>query len=258
MHGTADDFVKYSGIHAFLNTKIAESGCPTTPVTTKPYPASKADSRSFKEYWGPCTNGQGQKSEIVLISVAGMIHDWATVGKANANEDPQFAGKPFDINGSEEAWAFLKTHSLTVSSTGGQTGGGGAAASGGAGNGGTHTGGAGGTPGGTGGSGAIDAGGGPSGGGAGGAIIGAGGALAGAGGATTGGAAQQSSGGAVAGTGGALLGTGGTVNSTGTDEDSGCSCKIGRSSASFQGLGGLVLGLSVLLRRRRSAGGRGF
>jgi hypothetical protein len=32
MHGTADDFVKYSGIHAFLNTKIAEYGCPATPV----------------------------------------------------------------------------------------------------------------------------------------------------------------------------------------------------------------------------------
>ena len=55
------------------------------------------------------------QSEITLISVAGMIHDWATPGKANANEDPNFSGKPFDVNGSEEAWAYLKTQSLNES-----------------------------------------------------------------------------------------------------------------------------------------------
>lgn len=126
MHGTADDFVKYSGIHAFLNTKIAEYGCPTTPVTTKPYPASKADSKSYKEFWGPCTNSEGKKSEITLISIAGMIHDWATAGKANANTDPEFAGKPFDIDGSEEAWAFLKARSLTGADSGSAAGGNGA------------------------------------------------------------------------------------------------------------------------------------
>lgn len=112
MHGTADDFVKYSGIHAFLNTRIQAYGCPSTPVRTEPYPEGAADSKSFKESWGPCPNEDGTESEVVLISVAGMIHDWATPGKANTNEDPEFNGKPFDIDGSEEAWAFLKTYSL--------------------------------------------------------------------------------------------------------------------------------------------------
>jgi MYXO-CTERM domain-containing protein len=118
MHGTADDFVPYSGIHAFLKTKVTQYGCPATPVRTEPYPIDKPDSQSFKEYWGPCTNGKGQTSEIILISVTGMIHDWATAGKANANTDPAFSGKPFDIDGSEEAWAFLKTHSLSGSIAG--------------------------------------------------------------------------------------------------------------------------------------------
>lgn len=112
IHGTADDFVPYSGIHAFLGTKVSAYGCPATPVTTDPYPAAQSDSKSFKEYWGVCTNDNGTKSSITLVSVAGMIHDWATAGKANTNEDPEFAGKPFDIDGSEEAWAFLKTQSL--------------------------------------------------------------------------------------------------------------------------------------------------
>jgi len=130
MHGTADDFVGYSGIHNFLNSKIAQYGCPTTAVTTKPYPVGKADSKSFKEYWGPCDNGNGKTSEIILVSVAGMIHDWATAGKANANTDPEFAGKPFDIDGSEEAWAFLKQHSLDSSVPGGGGAGGAAGAAG--------------------------------------------------------------------------------------------------------------------------------
>ncbi len=111
IHGTADDFVKYSNLHAFLNTKIAEYGCPQTAQRTEPYPSSNPASQSFKEYWGPCFKN-GQQSDITLISVKGMIHDWATPGKMNANEDPLYNGKPFDVNGSEEAWAYLKTQSL--------------------------------------------------------------------------------------------------------------------------------------------------
>ena len=122
MHGTADDFVAYSGIHAFLNTKITAYGCPTTAVTTDPYPPDNPASKSFKEYWGPCTNANGQNSEIILISVAGMIHDWPTAGKANTNEDPEFAGLPFDVDGSEEAWAFLRTHSLDGGNASGGSG----------------------------------------------------------------------------------------------------------------------------------------
>lgn len=148
MHGTADDFVAYSGIHAFLQTRVEAYGCPgTPPVTTDPYPVDKPDSKSFTETWGPCPNANDSTSEIVLVSVAGMIHDWATAGKANTNEDPEFTGKPFDIDGSEEAWAFLKQYSLEGkigdgSGTGGASGSGGAggAGSGGAPGGGTGTG----------------------------------------------------------------------------------------------------------------------
>ncbi|NLP02122.1 MAG: hypothetical protein GX089_06485 [Fibrobacter sp.] len=113
IHGTADDFVAYSNLHNFLNNKIREYGCPQTAQRTEPYPVSNPNSKSFKEYWGPCTDNNGMTSEITLISVTGMIHDWATPGKANANDDPAFKGKPFDVNGSEEAWAYLKTQSLT-------------------------------------------------------------------------------------------------------------------------------------------------
>jgi poly(3-hydroxybutyrate) depolymerase len=121
MHGTADDFVKYSGIHEFLSGLVTQYGCPATPQRTEPYPASNPASMSFSERWGPCMNGDGLTSEIVLVSVTGMIHDWATAGKPNANEDPAFTGKPFDIDGSEEAWAFLKQHSLDQPSAAGVT-----------------------------------------------------------------------------------------------------------------------------------------
>lgn len=130
MHGTADDFVAYSGIHAYLESWASAYGCPATAIETRPYPESNPSSQSFKESWGPCTNGSGQRSEVVLISVTGMIHDWATAGKANANEDPAFNGEPFDIDGSEEAWAFLKDQSLEPVDDMMETGGTGAAGTG--------------------------------------------------------------------------------------------------------------------------------
>ncbi len=133
MHGTADDFVPYAGIDDFLATKIAQYGCPTTPTRIDPYPANNPSSRSFLERWGPCSNAESDSGEVTLVHVAGMIHDWATAGKPNANEDPEYAGDPFDIDGSEEAWAFLKQHSLLGPTTG--TGGSGNAGTGGVGDG---------------------------------------------------------------------------------------------------------------------------
>jgi len=249
MHGTADDFVKYSTLHAFLDTKVAAYGCPTTPVRTEPYPPSNPGSQSFEEYWGPCTNGAGQQSEIILISVTGMIHDWATAGKANANEDPAFKGKPFDIDGSEEAWAFLKTHSLTDTVIGGQ-GAGSAGSAAAAGEGGA-TGGAGGAGGAQAGSGGV-----------GGAIAGMGsagvagstpqqgvGAMPQQGGA--GGATQQAGGGAAPQS-GTLAGAGAGADSTAQRGDSaGCACVDVRSSGGGPvGLVGLVLGLALSRLRR--------
>lgn len=115
IHGTADDFVKYTDfVNSFNPSQRTRYGCPTAPVRTSPYPADKPGSLSFKETWAPCVKN-GLKSEISLIHVTGMIHDWATPGKANANEDPKYKGKPFDIDGTQEAWNWMKLQSLNGS-----------------------------------------------------------------------------------------------------------------------------------------------
>lgn len=121
IHGTADDFVSYSGfVGTFLPSQRTRYGCPANPTTTKPFPVEvdgrnakqlAQPSNSFLDYWGPCEKG-GLTSELALISVAGMIHDWATADKANANDDPQYKGKPFDVNGTWEAWNFMRQWSL--------------------------------------------------------------------------------------------------------------------------------------------------
>lgn len=112
IHGTADDFVKYTDfVNNFNPSQRTRYGCPTTAVRTSPYPADKPTSLSFKETWSPCVKN-GLRSEISLIHVTGMIHDWATPGKANANEDPKYKGKPFDIDGTQEAWNWMKLQSL--------------------------------------------------------------------------------------------------------------------------------------------------
>jgi len=121
IHGTADDFVSYSGfVGSFLPSQRDRYGCPATPVKTSPYPVNvdgrnaqqlAQPSKSFMEYYGPCEKN-GLKSELALLSVDGMIHDWATPNKANGSDDVNYKGKPFDVNGTWEAWNFMKTHSL--------------------------------------------------------------------------------------------------------------------------------------------------
>lgn len=248
MHGTADDFVAYSGIHNFLGTLMDDYGCPTDPILTDPYPVDDPESQSFKETWGPCVNARGDESEIVLVSVTGMIHDWATAGKANTNEDPNFAGKPFDIDGSEEAWAFLKNHSLlgpddvpVDPGTGGDSG----------------TLGSGGT-----GSGGAD--------GSGGELSGSGGAVAATGGSMAAGGALTSTGGAsdgsnVPGTGGisdpsAMPGDPSTAEGSTDESPAGCACKTssrrGGNAAGFMGLL-LALGWGLRFSRRKMSAFRG-
>lgn len=112
IHGTADDFVKYSQyVGSFGPAQVTRYGC-STPVRIKPYPVDKPTSQSFMDSWSNCDKG-GLKSQLQLLHVTGMIHDWATPGKANANDDPKFKGKPFDVDGTHEAWNFMKQHSLT-------------------------------------------------------------------------------------------------------------------------------------------------
>lgn len=111
MHGNADDFVKYTDfVGSFLPAQLTRYGCPAK-VTTKPYPVNKPTSGSYKDYYGPCVKNN-LKSEITFITVDGMIHDWATPGKLNTNSDTKYKGKPFDIDGTFEAWNWMKTQSL--------------------------------------------------------------------------------------------------------------------------------------------------
>lgn len=124
IHGTADDFVSYSGfVNNFMPAQRARYGCPQTPVKTMPYPVEvngrnnsqlAQPSKSFIEYYGPCEKN-GLISEMALLSVNGMIHDWATPNRANTNEDPNYTGKPLEVNGTWEAWNFMKAHSLNGS-----------------------------------------------------------------------------------------------------------------------------------------------
>jgi len=121
IHGSADDFVKYTDfVGSFLPSQLSRYGCPTTPVKTKPYPTGvdgrnaaqlAQPSQSFRDDYGPCEKN-GLRSEISFLTVTGMIHDWASPNKANANDDVAYKGKPFDVNGTWEAWNWLKTHSL--------------------------------------------------------------------------------------------------------------------------------------------------
>lgn len=119
LYGTADSY--YGKFKSdFLPSQIDRYGCATTSVQTKPFPidvdgrnASQLaqPSQSYKDDWGPC-NKNGLESSIGMITIVGMVHDWATPDKANANDDPNFKGKPFDVNGTWEAWNFMRTHSL--------------------------------------------------------------------------------------------------------------------------------------------------
>jgi len=96
IHGALDTFVAYKNLHSFLNTKIADYGCPTRGDTVTPYPAGKTSSTVTKESWGPCTkNGMG--SDIVLLTVGDMTHNY-TLGPS--------------INETVEIWNFVKRYSL--------------------------------------------------------------------------------------------------------------------------------------------------
>jgi len=94
IHGNSDDFVKYTDfVGSFMPAQRARYGCPATPVKTSPYPVGvngrnalqlAQPSKSYMEYYGPCEK-DGLKSEMALLTVNGMIHDWATPDKANTN-----------------------------------------------------------------------------------------------------------------------------------------------------------------------------
>lgn len=94
VHGTADDVVQYSGVAAVLQKWRTWNGCPSTGTRTTPYPVNKPNSKSIREYWGPCNN-----SEVELITLDGKGH-W------HSNDDA--AG----VNTTRELWRFFRKHSL--------------------------------------------------------------------------------------------------------------------------------------------------
>ncbi len=96
IHGTADSMVSYSGVASTISTWVQKNGCPQTPVITNPYPSTKTDSKTVKEYYGPCD----QNSEVILLTLNDVGHAWPT------------GGSQYDISAPEEIWAFFKNHSL--------------------------------------------------------------------------------------------------------------------------------------------------
>lgn len=99
IHGTSDGVVGYDGLHPFLESKIAEYGCPATPEVTKPYPPSRTGSRTYLEHWAPCQSN-GMTAEIEVITIDGMDH-WYTTENSGSH-----------VNESEEIWAFVKNYSV--------------------------------------------------------------------------------------------------------------------------------------------------
>lgn len=98
IHGTTDDIVPYSGAPATIQAWVEANGCPETPVTTDPYPPTDENSKTIKEYYGPCD----QNSEIIFLKMGGIGHAWAT------------GGTNYDINANDEIWAFFENHTLNT------------------------------------------------------------------------------------------------------------------------------------------------
>lgn len=100
IHGDADDVVGYSGVAGALSVWRTFDGCPSTAVTTKPYPANKPGSVTTKTSWGPCVKN-GATTEIVLLTNAGKGH-WYSMDQSSELS-------------SVEIWNFCKRYSLAGS-----------------------------------------------------------------------------------------------------------------------------------------------
>ena len=94
IHGDADGVVSYSGVAATITGWVNRNDCPSSPVTTDPYPASNPNSVVKKDYYGLGLDS----SEVILLTVKGGGHTWP--------------GSSDDIIASEEIWAFFKKHPM--------------------------------------------------------------------------------------------------------------------------------------------------
>lgn len=87
-HGTTDDVVGFGGVSGILAGWVKRNGCPSTPITVKPYRVGHIT----KHTWGPGENGV----EVVLLELANKGH-WIS-------NDVVLTG--------EEIWNFCKRYSL--------------------------------------------------------------------------------------------------------------------------------------------------
>ena len=90
-----DDVATPAQFMASVNSWLKLDSCPSTPVVTRPYPSTNAQSVVTRLYYGPCAQG----SEVVVDSVFGGPHEWPM-------------NTTTKVNNSEEVWAFFKKFSL--------------------------------------------------------------------------------------------------------------------------------------------------
>ena len=90
-----DDVATPAQFMQCVTTWLALDSCPSTPVITRPYPASNPNSVVTRIYYGPCAQG----TEVIADSIHTGQHEWPM----NTSDR---------INNSEETWAFLKKFSL--------------------------------------------------------------------------------------------------------------------------------------------------
>ena len=95
IHGTKDRRVAYSDAVRTINNWAAMNECPETPQSSA-YPEDSTI--TTRDYYGPCKDN----SEVILYTVNGMGHVWPG----------GFGVESWDIDASEEIWAFFTRHSL--------------------------------------------------------------------------------------------------------------------------------------------------
>ncbi|MEO6096603.1 MAG: alpha/beta hydrolase-fold protein [Fibrobacteria bacterium] len=85
------------GASSFLKDRdywLNKNKCPTTGTMTKPYPASKPNSKSVRVVYGPCEGN----TQVIIDSIIGQGHKWPSLN---------------DIYQSDEVWNFFKQYSLS-------------------------------------------------------------------------------------------------------------------------------------------------
>lgn len=76
-----------------LNFWLKADSCPSTATITRPYPASKPNSKAVRVAYGPCAQG----GQVVMDSIQGQGHQWPSAS---------------NLVQADEVWSFFKQFSL--------------------------------------------------------------------------------------------------------------------------------------------------